>query len=217
MAGTVVREAHQRLRGRLGALLAAEDSDPQAADELVDFCLHEVRTYLAVADEQVCGPAYDIPGGRLLVEALRAGASALDARIDSLAGAEPLDRRGIGRTIAALLDLQLTVEESVLLPALEGISGVASAGLHDFLLKEWIETSVVIDVRRIARGGRHPRVFARYGRLAPGEAFILVHNHDPQPLRREFEAIYPGSFTWDYLVAGPDEWRVRIGRVAQDA
>ncbi|WP_396795916.1 DUF2249 domain-containing protein [Microbispora sp. H13382] len=40
-----------------------------------------------------------------------------------------------------------------------------------------------MDVREIPHGQRHPRIFARYAHLAPGEAFILVNNHDPKPLR----------------------------------
>jgi uncharacterized protein (DUF2249 family) len=123
--------------------------------------------------------------------------------------------------IAAGLDLHLRIEASVLLPALDGLPGVdpslLAADLRAYLAGEQVEHPTVIDVRRIARGGRHPRVFARYAQLDPGEAFILVNSHDPKPLRREFEAIHPGSFSWDYLQTGPEEWRVRIGRVAADA
>jgi uncharacterized protein (DUF2249 family) len=126
--------------------------------------------------------------------------------------------------VAAALDLHLQIEESVLLPALAGLPGVdpslLATALRAYLAGEQVEQveqPTVIDVRRIARGGRHPRVFARYARLAPGDAFILVHSHDPKPLRREFEAIHAGAFSWDYLQAGPEEWRVRIGRVAADA
>lgn len=35
-------------------------------------------------------------------------------------------------------------------------------------------------------------------------------------LRREFEAAYPGVFTWNYLESGPELWRVRIGRATED-
>ncbi|WP_328914102.1 MULTISPECIES: DUF2249 domain-containing protein [unclassified Streptomyces] len=74
----------------------------------------------------------------------------------------------------------------------------------------------VIDVREIPHGQRHPRIFARWARLAPGDGFTLVNNHDPKPLRREFEATHPGAFTWDYVESGPELWRVRIGRAAVD-
>ena len=29
--------------------------------------------------------------------------------------------------------------------------------------------------------------------------------------------MHSGAFSWDYLQTGPEEWRVRIGRVAVDA
>jgi uncharacterized protein (DUF2249 family) len=45
----------------------------------------------------------------------------------------------------------------------------------------------------------------------------LVNNHDPKPLRREFQATYPDRFGWDYLEAGPEQWRVRIGGRPVDA
>ena len=64
---------------------------------------------------------------------------------------------------------------------------------------------------------RHPRIFGIYARLAPGESFVLVNNHDPKPLRREFQATYPDRFGWGYLEAGPERWRVRIGRLPVDA
>jgi uncharacterized protein (DUF2249 family) len=73
----------------------------------------------------------------------------------------------------------------------------------------------VVDVREVALEKRHPLVFAYFARLAPGEGFTLVNNHDPKPLRREFQAAYPGSFTWDYLESGPERWQVRIGREAE--
>ncbi|WP_181801747.1 DUF2249 domain-containing protein [Streptomyces shenzhenensis] len=62
------------------------------------------------------------------------------------------------------------------------------------------------------------QVFARYARLAPGEAFTLldINNHDLEPLRHEFEATHPGAYTWDCLHTGPLQWQVRIGRVTSD-
>ncbi|MFF4764517.1 DUF2249 domain-containing protein [Streptomyces sp. NPDC001292] len=65
--------------------------------------------------------------------------------------------------------------------------------------------------------GRHPRIFARFAHLGPGEAFTLVNNHEPKPLRREFEAAHPGVFTWDHLESGPSRRQVRIGRRAPEA
>lgn len=55
-------------------------------------------------------------------------------------------------------------------------------------------------------------VFGSYARLAPGESFLLVSDHDPKTLRRLFAATYPGQVEWEYLEAGPAQWWVRIGR-----
>ncbi|GAA1553196.1 hypothetical protein GCM10009789_03390 [Kribbella sancticallisti] len=223
IARTAVREAHQRLRAGLAELTTTEpmaDADQPSSAELIDFCRHELRQYLDVADRNLYAPAAGSSAGRLLVDALRVGRSALDRQIDDLAAAGTSDTARIGAMIAGALDLQFRIEESVLLPTLAELAGVepslAVASPQASVVEERGEAPAVIDVRQIARGGRHPRVFARYARLAPGEAFILVNSHDPQPLRREFEAIHSGAFSWDYLQTGPEEWRVRIGRVAVD-
>ncbi|HEV2258207.1 MAG TPA: DUF2249 domain-containing protein [Streptosporangiaceae bacterium] len=69
-----------------------------------------------------------------------------------------------------------------------------------------------LDVRDLAPARRHETIFAAYRALLPGTGFVLVNDHDPKPLRYQFQAEHPGRFTWDYLEAGPDWWRVRIGR-----
>ncbi|TDU87872.1 uncharacterized protein (DUF2249 family) [Kribbella voronezhensis] len=221
IARDAVREAHERLRSGLAELISAHSVvDGARSAELVDFCLHEVRRYLVTADRELYAPASG-DETRLLIDALRVGAAVLDAQIDELAAADPVDAAKFGVRIAAVLEIHLRIEESVLLPALAGLPDVdpslLAADVRAYLEGKQVEEPTVIDVRRIARGGRHPRVFARYARLAPGETFVLVNSHDPKPLRREFEAIHAGAFSWDCLEAGPEEWRVRIGRVAADA
>ena len=73
-------------------------------------------------------------------------------------------------------------------------------------------TDAVLDVRALAPAQRHEKIFAAYGALGQGTAFVLVNDHDPKPLRYQFEAEHQGRFTWDVLEAGPTVWRVRIGR-----
>lgn len=85
-------------------------------------------------------------------------------------------------------------------------AGVAGSRLED-----------VLDVRALTPGQRHERIFATYDALQPGDAFLLVNDHDPKPLRYQLEAEHPGAFTWDYLESGPQTWRVRIGRVPADS
>ncbi|EER60386.1 conserved hypothetical protein [Acidovorax delafieldii 2AN] len=72
--------------------------------------------------------------------------------------------------------------------------------------------SSVIDVREIAPRERHAFIFGRFDELLPGEALQLVNDHDPQPLRHQFEARSAGEFKWAYLQQGPDLWRVLISK-----
>ena len=69
-----------------------------------------------------------------------------------------------------------------------------------------------LDVRQVSHAQRHGLIFTAYRSLRPGREFVLVNDHDPLPLRYQFEAQYAGEFTWDYLESGPKVWRVRIGR-----
>ncbi len=69
-----------------------------------------------------------------------------------------------------------------------------------------------LDVRTMAPRERHPEIFRRFGDLASGEAFELINDHDPRPLRYQFEAELPGQVTWRYLEEGPEVWRVSVGR-----
>ena len=69
-----------------------------------------------------------------------------------------------------------------------------------------------IDVRPIVPRERHPLIFGSFDKLQPGEALLLVNDHDPKPLFYQFQAESKGEFTWDYLETGPEVWQVRIGK-----
>jgi uncharacterized protein (DUF2249 family) len=69
-----------------------------------------------------------------------------------------------------------------------------------------------LDVRVLPHGQRHEVIFSTYDHLPPGGGFVIVNDHDPKPLRYQFEAQHAGEFTWDYLESGPKLWRVRVGR-----
>lgn len=222
LARTTIQQWHQELRAGLAAFTELElvaGSQDSVHATLVDFCTGELRRNLAAADETLYAAASGAAGTRLLVRALRLGRAALDARIDALAATDdvaPAVR--IAQDIEAVLAVHLEAEEAVLLPALTALPGADLAGLatdmRTLLDGGKLEAPAVIDVREIPHGQRHPKIFGRYDRLAEGEAFTLVNNHDPKPLRREFEATHPGTFTWDYVESGPEIWKVRIGRTA---
>lgn len=78
-------------------------------------------------------------------------------------------------------------------------------------------TDPELDVRSEPPARRHELIFETYGALAAGDGFVLVNDHDPKPLRYQFEAEHADQFTWEYLEQGPDVWRVRIGRPAEAA
>ena len=80
--------------------------------------------------------------------------------------------------------------------------------------KNTMSEPAILDVRQIAPAKRHPLIFQSFEALAPGQAFILVNDHDPKPLYYQFKFEREGQFTWDYLESGPTDWRVRIGRNA---
>ena len=69
-----------------------------------------------------------------------------------------------------------------------------------------------VDVRTIIPRERHPLIFGSFNALQPGEALLLINDHDPKPLFYQFQAELPGTFTWDYVEQGPDVWQVAIGK-----
>ncbi|MEZ5211055.1 DUF2249 domain-containing protein [Gordonia sp. (in: high G+C Gram-positive bacteria)] len=71
---------------------------------------------------------------------------------------------------------------------------------------------VTIDVREIPKPERHPKIFGLFDGLRVGEALILVNDHDPVPLHRQFDDKTPGGFEWEYLVREPGDYRIRIGK-----
>ncbi|HEX7409284.1 MAG TPA: DUF2249 domain-containing protein [Candidatus Binatia bacterium] len=71
-----------------------------------------------------------------------------------------------------------------------------------------------IDVRNTPPPQRHPLIFQTWASLQPGEAFLLVNDHDPKPLYYQFKYEHEGQFSWEYLQQGPDVWEVRVGKTA---
>lgn len=68
------------------------------------------------------------------------------------------------------------------------------------------------DVRPYHPAARHEMVFTAFDELKPGEAFIFINDHDPKPLYYQIEAESNEPFKWEYLIAGPDDWKVKVGK-----
>ncbi|WP_086725891.1 DUF2249 domain-containing protein [Streptomyces carpinensis] len=214
-AQAVVEETHQRLLDRLTALT-------ESGEELTPAFTERLGRLLEATEQTLYAAASGAAETRLLVRALRAAAGTIGGQAASLdAATDSAERAGAVRTLAGMLTVHLGMERAVLLPALRALPGVdLSALVGDFttvLEGGRLEDPAVVDVREIPHGRRHPRIFTRFARLADGESFVLVNNHDPKPLRREFEATHPRRFTWEYVESGPEQWQIRITRVAGDA
>jgi uncharacterized protein (DUF2249 family) len=102
--------------------------------------------------------------------------------------------------------------------AAEHINGVmhylARLPQDDPTTKETTMSDPLLDVRSEPHGRRHELILSTYHKLAAGDGFVLVNDHDPKPLYYQFDAQFSGDFTWDYLEQGPQVWKVRIGRAA---
>jgi len=70
-----------------------------------------------------------------------------------------------------------------------------------------------LDVTKIPPPKKHPTIFETFENLNKGEAFIILNDHDPKPLRFQFAAEHGSeAFSWEYLEQGPEAWKVRIGK-----
>ena len=71
----------------------------------------------------------------------------------------------------------------------------------------------VMDVRAIPCSVKHGLIIQTWLQLPVGDHFILFNDHDPVPLRYQFAAQWPDTFTWEHLVNIPGEARVKITKL----
>lgn len=70
-----------------------------------------------------------------------------------------------------------------------------------------------VDVREIPHEFRHARVIGQVTSLVPGESLVIAAPHAPMPLLNQIEREVTGDFTFEYLLEGPQVWRVQVNRV----
>jgi uncharacterized protein (DUF2249 family)/quercetin dioxygenase-like cupin family protein len=73
-------------------------------------------------------------------------------------------------------------------------------------------TPLTLDVRELPPRERHARIFALFDALRPGEAFRLINDHDPKPLKYQFAVERAGEAIWEPEQEGPETWIIRIGK-----
>jgi uncharacterized protein (DUF2249 family) len=75
-----------------------------------------------------------------------------------------------------------------------------------------LDANKVMDVRPIPCSIKHGLIMRTWMDLAVDDHFILLNDHDPVPLYYQFAAMFPGSFTWEYMERGPSDFRVKISK-----
>ena len=76
-----------------------------------------------------------------------------------------------------------------------------------------LDANKVMDVRPIPCSIKHGLIIQTFIDLKVGEHFILRNGHDPVPLRYQFEAEFPDSFTWEHVHNLPEDVAVKITKV----
>lgn len=76
----------------------------------------------------------------------------------------------------------------------------------------------LFDARELPCEIKRPAVIARCCQLPLGRSFIFLNGHDPVPLRRHLDQMYPGCFTWEPLASDDaDAVRLRVTKTAEPA
>jgi uncharacterized protein (DUF2249 family) len=69
-----------------------------------------------------------------------------------------------------------------------------------------------LDLRSLPTCDRHARIFAAFDELRDGTVLTVVTDHEPRPLRQEFEQRHPDEFVWDQRHLGIARWEVSLRR-----
>jgi len=79
--------------------------------------------------------------------------------------------------------------------------------------ENYINADGVMDVRELDCSIKHPLIVKTFVELPVGGHFILLNGHDPVRMRDQFAAQWPETFTWEHLVQGPNEFRIKITKL----
>lgn len=75
-----------------------------------------------------------------------------------------------------------------------------------------VANETVLDVRAIPQWERHARIFAAFDALDEENVLLIVSDHEPRPLRAQFEELYAGRFQWEQREHGDGRWEARLTR-----
>lgn len=74
-------------------------------------------------------------------------------------------------------------------------------------------TTPTVDVRPLPPREKHPLIFSTFDSLPSGGKMLLLNDHDPMPLKYQFQFERPNQFSWNPIEEGPVEWRIEIGKL----
>ncbi len=60
---------------------------------------------------------------------------------------------------------------------------------------------------------KHKVIFETFNKLQQAEAMLLINDHDPVPLRFQFESMHSGNFSWEYIEQGPTTFQIKISKL----
>jgi uncharacterized protein (DUF2249 family)/iron-sulfur cluster repair protein YtfE (RIC family) len=221
-------EAHARGAGRNGVQIEREAFVTFLKGDLMPHADSEERHLYPLVDELVHNHGRATATMTVDHEFIADYVSRIEQTTSELATTVDAQRRerlaqslhDLALQLDAIVELHLAKEERVYLPliaehvdatrqrnVLQAVHDSYESGKHGSPDRR-------LDVRDVISRERHALIFNTFADLRPGEAFILINDHDPRPLYYQFQAEHSGQFTWDYLEQGPEVWRVRVGRSA---
>jgi regulator of cell morphogenesis and NO signaling len=74
----------------------------------------------------------------------------------------------------------------------------------------------ILNVTEIEPKLKHPTIFVRFDELKAGESLTIHNDHDPKPLYYQLLGERGNIFTWEYLEQGPNLWRIKISKRAEE-
>lgn len=69
---------------------------------------------------------------------------------------------------------------------------------------------LVLNVPAIEPRYKHETIFNTYNSLKPGNSFIIHNDHDPKPVYYQLMELHGETFTWEYLLQGPEWYDIRV-------
>jgi uncharacterized protein (DUF2249 family) len=219
---TTITRHHGELQAELSArvddvVAAVRDGRPHepAVARLTELLATDVVPHARAEEDVLYAVAVDDPLRPLVQGMLFEHETLLALTAELGAVGTGVDAAAIARALREVFVGHVRRENELLLPALAADPAVDLAALLPAMQARFTAyrgAARVLDVREEPPARRHVLIFETYDATPPGDAFVLVNDHDPKPLRYQFEAEQAERFTWDYLEQGPDVWRVRIGR-----